>query len=61
VKLIWVERTKNNELRDVVGFITDIVLLSVLIPLIKASKKQLEALKQFFIHCAKSDPNLVSL
>jgi hypothetical protein len=61
VKLIWVERAKNNELKDVVGFIADIVLLTILIPLVKISKKQLQALKQFFVHCANSYPNLVSL
>jgi hypothetical protein len=61
VKLIWVESAKNNKLKDVVGFKTDIVLLTVLIPLVKVSKKQLHALKQFFVHCANSNPNVVPL
>jgi len=63
VKLIWVERAKNNELKDVVGFITDIVPLNLLIPLVKFSKKQLQAtgLKTIFFHCANSDLDLFSL
>lgn len=39
VKLICVEPEKSNELQDVVGFITDIVLLTTLIPLVKITKK----------------------
>jgi hypothetical protein len=60
MKLIWVEHAKNKELKDVVEFITYCTINRIN----SAGRNFQEittGLKTNFVHCANSDPYLVSL
>lgn len=61
MKLTWEQRAKNNELKDVVGFMTDIFTANHINSADRNFQEITAGLRTIFVHYVDSDPDLVSL